>query len=81
MLQSFRMGIDALGPENVRSALPVGLLDSVKEDPRALVDPAAAQVLTETLAGTGRENLSLPDSLLWVAVALSISASLLLRVK
>ncbi len=64
MLQSFRAGTDALVPENVRGALPEGLLDSVKEDPRALVDPAAAQVLKETLAGTGGENLSVADSLL-----------------
>lgn len=64
MLQSFRSGTDAIVPEHVKSALPQGLLDSMKEDPRALVDPAAAQVLKETLAGTGSENLSLADSLL-----------------
>jgi len=64
MLQSFRTGVDALVPENVRSVLPEGLFSSVKEDPRALVDPAAAQVLKEAVAGPGGGNLPAADSLL-----------------
>ncbi|MDE0196670.1 MAG: MFS transporter [Caldilineaceae bacterium] len=64
MLQSFRTGVDALVPDNVRSVLPEGLFSSVKEDPRALVDTAAAQVLKETVAGPGSENLPVADSLL-----------------
>ena len=64
MLQSFRRGVDALVPDNVRGVLPEGLFSSVKEDPRALVDPAAAQVLKEAVAGPGSENLPAADSLL-----------------
>jgi len=64
MLQSFRTGVDALVPDNVRSVLPEGLFSSVKEDPRALVDPAAAQVLKEAVAGPGGGNLPAADSLL-----------------
>lgn len=64
MLQSFRTGVDALVAENVRSVLPEGLFSSVKEDPQALVDPAAAQVLKEAVAGPGGGNLPAAESLL-----------------
>ncbi|MYH61762.1 MAG: MFS transporter [Caldilineaceae bacterium SB0675_bin_29] len=64
MLQSFRTGVETLVPDNVRSILPEGLFSSVKEDPRALVDPAAAQVLKEVVAGPGSGNLPAADSLL-----------------
>ena len=64
MLQSFRTGVEALVPDKVRSVLPEGLFSSVKEDPRALVDPAAAQVLKEAVAGPGGDNLPAADSLL-----------------
>ena len=42
MVQSFRSGVDTTVPHNVRTALPEGTLDLVKEDPRALVDPITA---------------------------------------
>ena len=72
MLQSFRRGVDALVPDNVRGVLPEGLFSSVKEDPRALVDPAAAQVLKEAVAGPGSENLPAAESLLhWLNLALT----------
>ena len=64
MLRSFRAGVEALVPAGVRDVLPEGLLDAVKEDPRALVDPAAAEVLKEAVAGPGSANLSVADSLL-----------------
>ena len=51
-------------PDDVRGVLPEGLLDSVKEDPRALVDPAAAQALRETVAEIGGESESVADGLL-----------------
>ena len=72
MLQSFRRGVDALVPDNVRGVLPEGLFSSVKEDPRALVDPAAAQALKEAVAGTGSGNLPAAESLLhWLNLALT----------
>ena len=72
MLQSFRRGVDALVPDNVRGVLPEGLFSSVKEDPRALVDPAAAQALKEAVAGPGSENLPAAESLLhWLNLALT----------
>ena len=72
MLQSFRTGVDALVPDNVRGVLPEGLFSSVKEDPRALVDRAAAQVLKEAVAGPGSENLPAAESLLhWLNLALT----------
>ena len=64
MVQSFRSGTEAEVPGNVRAALPEGLLDAVKEDPQALLDPVTAQALKETLAETGRGEAPLADSLL-----------------
>ncbi len=64
MVQSFRAGIGAVVPDNVRAGLPEGLLDAVKEDPRAVLDPATAQALKETVAETGGGDVSVADSLL-----------------
>ena len=64
MVQSFRSGTDAMVPDSVRSALPEGLLDSVKEDPQALLDPTTAQALRETVAETGVGDVTVGDSLL-----------------
>ena len=64
MVQSFRAGIGAVVPDNVRAGLPEGLLDAVKEDPRAVLDPATAQALRETVAETGGGDVSVADSLL-----------------
>jgi len=64
MVRSFRAGIVAVVPDNVRAGLPEGLLDAVKEDPRAVLDPTTAQALRETVAETGGGDLSVADSLL-----------------
>lgn len=64
MVQSFRARIGAVVPDNVRAGLPEGLLDAVKEDPRAVLDPATAQALRETVAETGGGDVSVADSLL-----------------
>lgn len=64
MVRSFRSGTDVTVPDNVRSALPEGLLESVKEYPQALLDPATAQTLRETIAETGAGDVTVADSLL-----------------
>ena len=64
MLGRFRRGVDALVPAEVRGVLPEGLLDAVKGDPRALVDPAAAEALRTAAAGPGRANLAAAEGLL-----------------
>ena len=64
MVQSFRSGTEAVVPDNVRTTLPEGLLDSIKQDPQALLDPATARVLKETVAEAGAGNAALADSLL-----------------
>ena len=64
MVQSFRSGAEAVVPDNVRTILPEGLLDSIKQDPQALLDPDTAQVLKETVAEAGAGNAALADSLL-----------------
>ena len=63
MVQSFRSGTDVTVPDDVRSALPEGLLDSVKEDPQALLDPDTAQELQESIAETGTGYVTVTDSL------------------
>ena len=64
LVQSFRREVEATVSDTVRAALPAGLLDSVKEDPQALLDPAAAGALRETLAEGGGDDPLLVDSLL-----------------
>ena len=97
MVQSFRSGTDATVPNNVKSSLAEGLLDSAKEDPQAPLDPDKAQALKETVAGAGDITVanSLPNSLnlalekalsdvvtvLWVAVALSFLVALFLHMR
>ena len=64
MVQSFRSRVTATVPQNVATALPEGLLDSVTDDPQALLDPSTARALQETLADTGSGNVPVADSLL-----------------
>lgn len=51
-------------PDDVGAALPAQLLASVKDDPRALVDPATARVLQESLAEAGIGDVVVADRLL-----------------
>ena len=64
MVQGFRSAVEEVVPENVRAALPEGFIDSVKEDPQALLDPATAESLKGTLAGTGSVDSPVADGLL-----------------
>lgn len=64
LVQSFRQEVEATVSDRVRAALPAGLLDAVKENPQALLDPAAAGALRESLAEAGGEDPLLVDSLL-----------------
>ena len=79
-------------PDDVGAALPAQLLASVKDDPRALVDPATARALQESLAETGigdvavadrrlgSLNLALTDALSDVFTVLWVAVALCLRV-
>ena len=64
MLQSFRSRTETMISDKVRAALPEGLLDSVKENPQALLDHARAESLRETLAATSAGDAPLADTLL-----------------
>ena len=99
MVQRFRSGVEAAVPDDVEAVLPTRLLDSVKDDPQALVDPTTARALQEAIAETGigdvvvadrllsSLNLALTDALsdvftvLWIAVALSFTVAMFLRVR
>lgn len=64
MVQRFRSGVEAAVPDDLEAALPTRLLDSVKDDPRALLDPATAGALQESLAETGMGDIAMADRLL-----------------
>ena len=64
MVQGFRSGVEAIVPDNVRVALPEGWLDSVKEDPQALLDPATTEALRGILAEAGPDGSQKADRLL-----------------
>ena len=61
MVQRFRSGVEAAVPDDAGAALPAQLLASVKDDPRALVDPATARALQESLAETGMGDVAVAD--------------------
>ncbi len=64
MVQSFRSRVTETVPQNVATALPEGLLDSVTDDPQALLDPSTARALQETIADAGSGNIPVAESLL-----------------
>ena len=55
--------LDATLPDSVKAALPPGRLDAIKNDPRALVDPAAAETLMAALQDLGPGGAGLADAL------------------
>ena len=63
MTRSLSARLDAALPETIKAALPAGRLDAVKNDPRALVDPAAAEALTAALADGGADGAAMARSL------------------
>ena len=64
MVLSFRSKLEVIVPDKVRASLPQRLLDSVKQNPQALLDPAAAGSLKGHLAEAGAEDVQMVDRLL-----------------
>ena len=64
LTRSLAARLDAALPESVKAALPPGRLDAIRNDPRALVDPAAAEALTAGLEGIGPDGARLGHALL-----------------
>ena len=62
--RSLSARLDAALPASVKAALPPGRLDAIKNDPRALVDPAAADGLMAGLEGIGPQGDEMAHSLL-----------------
>ncbi len=56
MLLSFRSKLEVMVPDKVRASLPQRLLDSIKQNPQALLDPAATDSLKGHLAEAGAED-------------------------
>ena len=64
LTRSLSARLDEMLSENVKAALPPGRLDAIKNDPRALVDPVAADALTAGLEGIGPQGDAMARSLL-----------------
>ena len=63
MSRSLSARIDATLSDSVKAALPPGLLDALKSDPRVLVDQEAADALAATLEGQGGDGAGMAQSL------------------
>ena len=64
LTRSLSTRLDETLPEGVKAALPPGRLDAIKDDPRALVDPVAADALTAGLDDTGANGINMAHTLL-----------------
>ena len=64
LTRSLSARLDEMLSESVKAALPPGRLDAIKNDPRALVDPVAADALTAGLEGIGPQGDAMARSLL-----------------
>ena len=62
--RSLSARLDETLSESVKAALPPGRLDAIKNDPRALVDPAAADNLTAGLKDLGPDGARIGETLL-----------------
>ena len=64
MTHSLSRRLDELLPASVKAVLAPGQLDAIKTDPRALVDPAAADTILSGLTVAGPEGAELSEVLL-----------------
>ncbi len=64
MTHSFGSKLEAMASDDLKTSLPEGLLESVKQDPQALLDPSEADLLRERLVEEGPEGIQNVDSLL-----------------
>ena len=64
LTRSLSTRLDETLPESLKAALPPGRLDAIKDDPRALVDPVAADALTAGLEDTGADGANMDHTLL-----------------
>ena len=62
--RSLSARLDAALSASVKTALPPGRLDAIKNDPRALLDPAAADALMAGLGDIGPDGVRVGDALL-----------------
>ena len=62
--RSLSARLDEALPASVKDALPPGRLDAIRKDPRALVDPVAAEVLAAGRDATGADGAAMGDTLL-----------------
>ena len=63
LTRSLSVRLDETLSESVKAALTLGPLDAIKNDPRALVDPVAADALTVGLEDVGPQGAEMAHSL------------------
>ena len=64
LMRSLSTRLDETPSDSVKAALPPGRLDAIKNDPRALVDPVAADALMARLKDIGPDVARMADTLL-----------------
>ena len=64
LTRSLSARLDETLPESVKAALPPGRLDAIRNDPRALVDPVAADALMTGFKDIGPDGASMGHTLL-----------------
>ena len=64
LARRFFARFDQTVTDRVRSTLPADLLEALRKDPVALVEPETAEALRSDLAGTGADGAALADSLI-----------------
>ena len=63
LARSLSARLDETLPESVKAALPPGRLDAIRNNPRALVDPVAAEALMAGLEDIGPQGAGMAHSL------------------
>ena len=64
LTRSLSTRLDETLPESAKAALPPGRLDAIKNDPRALIDPVAADALMAGLEDIGPDGAGMAHTLL-----------------
>ena len=70
------MEVEAAVPDDVGAAIPTRLLASVKDDPRALVDPATARALQQAHCRDRHRGMLRWPTACWTSLNLALTDAL-----